>query len=359
MVAAGSRGRESAGNAAPRSEVEPHVEQCLEKELVGNRVIDTATGTVTSGATDVTAGSEPGAQGGALMFGAVPSHLMGAGVDAELASAKRTADALSMALTNTGWPTRLGSSAMTDTSREQNQGTGGETAGADAGASPDTDAREGESAEAQNADIGDDEGTERSPVEESAAARATRFERDALQYLDQLYSAALRMTRNPADAEDLVQETFAKAFAAFHQYRPGTNLKAWLYRILTNTFINSYRKKQREPQQSQAEDVEDWQIARAASHTSRGLRSAEAEALDRLPDSDVKRALAELPEDRRMVVYYADVEGFPYKEIAEIMGTPIGTVMSRLHRGRRQLRELLADYAAQRGLVSQAPGGAQ
>ncbi|WP_374108516.1 MULTISPECIES: sigma-70 family RNA polymerase sigma factor [Isoptericola] len=202
-------------------------------------------------------------------------------------------------------------------------------------------------------EIGED--TERAP-EETTADRAARFERDALQYLDQLYSAALRMTRNPADAEDLVQETFAKAFAAFHQYKPGTNLKAWLYRILTNTFINNYRKKQRQPQQSQTEDIEDWQIARAATHTSQGLRSAEAEALDRLPDSDVKRALAELPEDRRMVVYYADVEGFPYKEIAEIMGTPIGTVMSRLHRGRRQLRELLADYAADRGLTA-ARGG--
>ncbi|WP_460889541.1 sigma-70 family RNA polymerase sigma factor [Promicromonospora xylanilytica] len=260
---------------------------------------------------------------------------------------------------------------MTDTSREQNQDA--DAVGAGAGARPGRTASEGvagttgaavaegatETSDEAAAPETDDESTERSPQEESATARAARFERDALQYLDQLYSAALRMTRNPADAEDLVQETFAKAFAAFHQYRPGTNLKAWLYRILTNTFINSYRKKQREPQQSQAEDVEDWQIARAASHTSRGLRSAEAEALDRLPDSDVKRALAELPEDRRMVVYYADVEGFPYKEIAEIMGTPIGTVMSRLHRGRRQLRELLADYAAQRGLVSQAPGGAQ
>jgi RNA polymerase sigma-70 factor (ECF subfamily) len=184
---------------------------------------------------------------------------------------------------------------------------------------------------------------------ESTDERRIRFERDAMQYVDQLYSAAMRMARNPADAEDLVQEAYTKAFSAFHQYKPGTNLKAWLYRILTNTYINLYRKRQREPLQSNSDTIEDWQLARAESHTSRGLRSAEAEALDHLPDSDVKRALQSIPEEFRLAVYFADVEGFAYKEISDIMNTPIGTVMSRLHRGRKMLRDLLADYAADRG----------
>ena len=185
---------------------------------------------------------------------------------------------------------------------------------------------------------------------ESAEQRRKRFEADALQYMNQLYSAALRYTKNPSDAQDLVQDTFAKAYVSFHQFEPGTNLKAWLYRILTTTFINTYRKDQRRPQLSDQE-LEDWQIADASSHTSDQGKSAEDVALENLPDSDIKRALAEIPEEFRIAVYLADVEGFSYKEIAEIVGVPTGTVMSRLHRGRKQLREKLTDYARELGYV--------
>lgn len=186
-------------------------------------------------------------------------------------------------------------------------------------------------------------------ADEEIGERAARFERDALPYLDQLYGAALRLTRKPQDAEDLVQETFAKAFAAFHQYQPGTNLKAWLYRILNNTFISNYRKQQRRPTEIDGAEVEDWHEYEASTHDSVGLMSAEAEALERLPNSDIREALEQLSPERRTVVYLADVEGFSYQEIADITDVPIGTVMSRLNRGRKQLREILHDYAVELG----------
>ncbi len=198
-----------------------------------------------------------------------------------------------------------------------------------------------------------DAATEGPTEAEAAAAKRALFEEQALPYMDQLYAAAMRMTRNPSDAADLVQETFVKAFQAFGQFQQGTNLKAWLYRIQTNTFINSYRKKQREPYQGTIDELEDWQFGGAESITQgRSTRSAEAEAIDHLPDSAVKDALQSIPEDFRLAVYFADVEGFSYQEIADIMKTPVGTVMSRLHRGRRLLRDRLADYARDRGIVA-------
>jgi len=177
-----------------------------------------------------------------------------------------------------------------------------------------------------------------------------RFTEEAMPLLDQLYGGALRMTRNPQDAEDLVQETYLKAFKGFDSFKPGTNLKAWLYRIMTNTYINTYRKKQRRPLETSAEDVTDRQLYTTSSHDSTGLQSAEVEALKNLPDKQIADAMNSLSDDYRMVVYYADVEGLAYKEIAEVMDTPLGTVMSRLHRGRKQLRELLKDVAKEQGI---------
>lgn len=177
----------------------------------------------------------------------------------------------------------------------------------------------------------------------------------AMEHMPSLYSAALRMTRNPADAEDLVQETYLKAYRAFGTFQEGTNLKAWLYRILTNTFINAYRAKKRRPEQADVEDVEDLYLY----HRLGGLeaaaagRSAEEEVLERFTDDEVKAALESLPEQFRLSVLLADVEGFSYKEIAEILDVPIGTVMSRLHRGRRALQKTLYEFGMARGLVGE------
>jgi RNA polymerase sigma-70 factor (ECF subfamily) len=178
-----------------------------------------------------------------------------------------------------------------------------------------------------------------------------RFERDVLPLLPGLYGAALRMTRNPSDAEDLLQETTLRAYRGFSTFQEGTNLKAWLYRILTNSFINTYRKRQRQPQVVEGpDDVDEWFLFdRLGSRSVE--RSAEDDVLERMPDSDVKGALESIPENFRMAVLLADVEGFSYKEIAEIMDVPIGTVMSRLHRGRKALEKALYAVAKERGLI--------
>ena len=191
---------------------------------------------------------------------------------------------------------------------------------------------------------------EPAPQELSQEDRDRLFAEQAIPLIDQLFGAALGMTRNRADAEDLVQETFMKAYTKFHQYQQGTNIKAWLYRILTNTYITHYRKAQRSPKRSGGEEVEDWQLAAAASHDEKGLVSAEAEALDNIPSSELRTALESLSEDQRVVVLLSAVEGFAYKEIADMLDIPIGTVMSRLHRGRKNLREGLSALAAEYGI---------
>lgn len=181
--------------------------------------------------------------------------------------------------------------------------------------------------------------------------RHDRFVRDALPLLDQLYGAARRYTRNQTDAEDLVQETMVKAYASFHTYRDGTNIRAWLFRILTNTWINAYRTAQRRPDEVFAEAITDAQLAAVARRSTAELASAELAALEVMGDDEVRHAVQLLPDFQRIVVYYADIAGFQYKEIAQILGVPVGTVMSRLHRGRRNLRESLAGTAVARGYV--------
>jgi len=188
------------------------------------------------------------------------------------------------------------------------------------------------------------------PREQQERSQEERFESEALPLLMGMYSSALRLTRNPSDAEDLLQETVLRAYRGFHQFQEGTNLKAWLYRILMNTFINSYRKRQREPQTVSDEEIADWYLYSKLAESG-AEPSAEATVLESLPDEEVQEALQSLPEQFRVAVLLADVEGFSYKEIADITGVPIGTVMSRLHRGRKALEKRLWEVVRQRGLV--------
>jgi RNA polymerase sigma-70 factor (ECF subfamily) len=188
-------------------------------------------------------------------------------------------------------------------------------------------------------------------------ALTARFQRDAIPLMDQLFGGALGMTHDRHDAEDLVQDTMLRAYAGFRSFRDGSNLKAWLYRILTNTWINNYRKKQRRPAEYLVDEITDRHLAVHAANAPTGLRSAEVEALESSPDPEIKAALDTLREGFRITLYLADVEGFSYKEIAEIMDTPVGTVMSRLYRGRKQLRALLFTLATQRGLVGEPVAG--
>jgi RNA polymerase sigma-70 factor (ECF subfamily) len=179
-----------------------------------------------------------------------------------------------------------------------------------------------------------------------------RFHEEALPLLDSLYGAALRMTRNPADAEDLVQETMLRAYRAFDSFEPGTNLKAWLFRILTNAYINTYRRKQREPQKVSQDQVEEFDLYQELKdHEPQFAETPENIVLDSLVDSDILEAIEDLPEQFRLAVVLSDIEGFSYAEMAEIMDVPMGTVMSRLHRGRRALQKRLWDLARERGIV--------
>jgi len=189
-------------------------------------------------------------------------------------------------------------------------------------------------------------------------AEQSRFSELAMEHMPSLYTAALRMTRNPADAEDLVQETYLKAYRAFNSFTEGTNLKAWLYRILTNTYINTYRAKKRRPEESDIDDIENFYLYRRLGGLEGAAagRSAEDEVLDHFTETEVKEAIEALPEQFRMAVLLGDVEGFSYKEIAEILDVPIGTVMSRLHRGRRALQKRLYEFGRQRGLVPEREG---